>query len=201
MDESERIFQELETLEATRDGIEKRWSLMNNSSELRTLVEDLNFREKTGPQEEIERLRRELEVKLMERDREKDTDLVKWKGLKKELNLLVRPAIEKGVERLGMEFRPLKLEKKITSRTSGGFNMTSRVTLETNEDGVARAQKIIREAIETLRTMVDKPISQIELFVQEKLKEIQAVDLSVQKKEVDELKNERKDFITSPVRL
>jgi hypothetical protein len=114
----------------------------------------------------------------------------KIKNLSKELIGLTKPAIERGIDQLENELRSARFESHVVERITG------KVVLETNEDAVVRVHRIVKDAIEVLRGMELKPISEIEVFVNARLKEIIMVDLEPRQKIKSEVDHNRQEFIT-----
>ncbi len=180
MEKSQEIFEKLQVLEATRGGVEKRWGLANKAPDLRELVMELNIREKTGPQEEVERLQKEVTEKLKARDAEKDNFLSRWKELRRSLEMITRPAISAFI----FQFHELSgtLGKKgvseIIEKNWDGFKGVGTLRIRTNRPSLEEVREKIKKAIEKIQQMHDCSIPMIEQEVARLEKEIRGIDLS-----------------------
>jgi hypothetical protein len=137
----------------------------------------------------------ELRKRLYQPEKELSAEL---KTGTKELHDITKPAIEKAIERLSREHGPIKVDKQVLERTSGGFSFTPRVILETNEDAVWKVRVTIADAEKSLRDMGGESISKIEGFLEETLAKIRKIDLKPVRKQADEFENARVDFLSSP---
>lgn len=180
MEDSGKIFKELESLERTREGIERRWLAANNAPDLRELVMEVIVREKTGPREELERLQTELNKRLQVRDAEKNAYLSKWKELRKSLEMLTMPVISNFI----LEFAELSalLQKKcvndIIDKSWDGFKGMGMLRIRTNSPSMGEVREKINKAVEIIRQMNAWSIPMIEKKAGELMEEIKGIDLS-----------------------
>lgn len=197
---SQELFEELERLESTRDGIELRWREANDSPELHQLVIGLLVKERTGPPEKVDILRVKMGEKLKERDQERDEYGAKWESLCKEIEKYSIPEITEGLAKITYEISTLKIQEHILERSSGGQSMKSRLRLSTNRDGIIEAKKIAASATEKSNAMRHESVQKIKDFIEEQLQKIRAIDLTLKEVTVDEFEHERSGWISSPVR-
>jgi DNA-binding transcriptional regulator YdaS (Cro superfamily) len=201
MDESESFFKERQTLKATLPEIERKENEAIEDPELCGLVSRLSMATVVYEvnDERIKDLQKQLNVRVGAiRSRRKEY-FKQLATISKELSALTAPAIAKAIEKLHHELRPLKIERKVVGRTSGGFSMVARVIVETNEDGIAAAQRIVKDAVATLGAMNYEPISKIQAFVEGELTRIRSINLMPARKEIDEIENARREFLSSPL--
>lgn len=186
---SEELYQELKKLEITRDAIEQRWREANSSPELHRLVMEVIVKERTGPPEEVERLRVEMAEKLRERDREKDAYLLKWKALRKELESLTRNVVNAFIKELHRKLEALEKKRinEIISKSFDGFNSRTLLKVKTNDEGLKDAHTVAQEGISRLQGLYGLSIPMIEAEFNKLLEKLRRVDISkTLEKEVDE---------------
>jgi len=180
MERSQELYEELQKLEATRDAIEKRWTLFTNSLELRELALELTIKKLTGPPAEAESLQKELAKRLKCRDVEKDAYLVRWKALRRSLEMLTRPV----ASGLILQFHELSgmLEKKrvsdILNKSWDGLKSVAMLRVRSNRPSIEEARENIKKAIETIQKMHACSISMIEQEAARLMEEIKGIDLS-----------------------
>lgn len=174
---SEKIFKELEELELTRDGIELRWQQFNEVPVLRDLAHRLLIAECIDPVG-AEKLREELAMRLRERDEEKNAYLLKWKELRRSLEMLTRPVISNFI----LEFSELSgsLGKKkiseIISKSWDGLKGMGMLRIRTNSPSMEEVRKKIAEAIETIQKMHASSIPMIEKKAGELKEQVKGID-------------------------
>jgi gas vesicle protein len=180
MEKSEEIFKKLEELGATRDRVEKNWMMFNNSPELRSLVEELIVRERTGPVEEIHRLQGELKEKLAARDQEKDGWLKEWGRLRNELFKLSQPAIIECLREISDEITKIQSKRtsEILSKRYLGVSKTIMLRVKSNSEAVKEAEKFAKEATARIQEMHFSSISMIQDEGKVALEKIRAIDIT-----------------------
>jgi hypothetical protein len=180
MEKSQELYEELQKLESSRDAIERRWLAANNDPGLLSLVTELNIREKTGPEEEKERLRIELSKRLQERDAEKDSFLIKWKSLRKELDLLTRDTIIRCVTEFAELSGSLGKKKisEIIEKSWDRFRGIAMLKIRSNNPAMGEAREKISKGVETIQKMHACSIPMIEKKAGELTEEIKQIDLS-----------------------
>jgi hypothetical protein len=203
MERSEELYKELREIElAIKQIREKKIESLRHPDMMATALSIIAGEYLLGPNDSHVL---ELAAKVNEKKQSfflKEKELrARGKKVFKELHDLTAPVIEKGIQELGLRLQGLpKLEEKVIDTESGGFSMKPRVRVMTNADGLIKAKETILNAIKTLRTMDNEAISNIEAFVQGKLEEIKAVDLSLDEKTIDRFEFERSQWLTSPAR-
>jgi hypothetical protein len=141
------------------------------------------------------------EIEKVKKSGNEEADV--WEATYKEKSKLLRnltePVIKKGVELFRHELSHAKVVREVLSKNSGKPFGKPTVTLSTNERAVFSFQVKINNGIETLRGMTLRPIEEIEAFVAATLKELRAIDLSVNDVAVvDEFLYESQSFATKP---
>jgi hypothetical protein len=186
---SSELYEALEKLEASSDSIDRRWNEANSSPELHRLVMEMIIKERTGPPEEVERLRVEMAEKLRERDREKDAYLLKWKALRKELESLTRNVVNPFIQELHRELEALEKKRinEIISKSFDGFNSRTLLKVKTNDEGLKDAHTVAQEGISRLQGLYGLSIPMIEAEFNKLLEKLRRVDISkTVEKEIDE---------------
>jgi hypothetical protein len=180
MEKSEEIFKELEGLESTRNGIEKRWVLSNNSLSLHQLVHELLIKQVTGPSEEVERLQKEIKEKLKARDVEKDEYLLELKTLRNQLQLLTSPVILDCIREISDEIFRVRKKRisEIVDRKYSGLQKTTFLKVRSNDAAIQEAQALGKGATSKFQEMRYCSISMIEAEVKKLLDAIRNVDIS-----------------------
>ena len=183
MDESKRseeIFRELEKLEGTREGIEKRWIAARNSPSLEAFVVKVIVKERISNLEESLPLQMQLNEKLKECDREREDYLLKWNTLRRELELLTRETIRGFVCELSKELDVLakKFSRGVISKKYDGFKRTTMLRVRSNEEAVRELRKITSEAISKIRQMQFCTIPMIEAEAKRSLDMMHKVDFA-----------------------
>jgi hypothetical protein len=200
MEQSEKLCKRVEEIKAQIEQGKKSRIKMIEDSRLQSVVSRLITAQYVlEPNDSaLLKLRGEIaEIKAQLYAPEKEL-LTELNATEKELRSLTGPEIASGVERLNRELIGLKPYRKVTGRTRGGFDMTNRVEVEGNEEGIYQVQRLIQEGRETLNRMLDDPIEKIKDFVAEQIRKIKAVDLTVKRRVITEAENERLEFLNSP---
>lgn len=202
MDESKKLYRQLKELEAEMSKAQKRKAELLEDRETQTVISRLITAERLldGSDPSLSHLQAQIaEKKKLCSLKERDSK-AKYRSISKELQTLTGPVIAKGIERVYFELLPLKVEKRIVSRDGGGFSMRPQLVVETNEDGIAEVQKIVREAMDALNQMRLSPVKKIEDFISEQLKAIRSVDFGMRRKTVDEFEHTSREWGTFSVR-
>ncbi len=200
-EESEELFEQLQGLAGEREEIHKRKVALLGDHETRDLFLTLlvagHFLQAGDPfLAELQAKAENLKRAEMEKERAWN---VRDREVRRLLQALTAPVIEKAVEKLKSSLQTLKAEKNVLDENPNwGINMRPRLEIETNEPAIAEIQKLLYQGIETLQGMSLRPIFEIENFLQEKLAQIQEIDLSVQRKVVDKISWRAREWAVSP---
>jgi hypothetical protein len=199
--ESAELVQELEKLERERVEIEERKNKKLKEGE--ALV--LNFLAALHLLDPGDLVLKDLQRSILETKKNIIEDQRNWSQaynlVIRKLSALTGPAIAEGVRLLQHELTHApKVIKETLGRDSGGFSMSSKVTIRSNEKGIVELQNRVHEAESTLLQMRTRSIEEIEDFIAETLRDLKKIDLSkVETYRVDEFENASREWRTKPI--
>jgi len=185
---SEEVFKELEVLESGRDGMERKWMLLNNSPELSELVQRLLVAERIDPAG-AKSLQTSLAEKLKGRDREKEGWLKEWGEKRNELFKLTQPVIMESVREIDSEIGKVRSKRvsNIISKKYSGLAKTTFLRICSNDEAIRAANTLAKEGTTGIQAMYFSTIPKIEEATKILIEKIRAIDLSVMvEKEVRE---------------
>lgn len=198
MEDSERLYNERRKLELDLLDVQTRRKGLAEDLEIRDLAIDLLIERTVGFNDSrVIELSAKIESKKKALSDEEHEIKIRLKENHSALEALTRPIIEKCVHRLRSEISELRMDRKVLGRTRGGISMENRLEILSNEDGIFRVNKLVKDGIETLGRMETQPTFEIESFLQATLEEVRKIDLGVCKKIIDEAENERFEFLNA----
>lgn len=195
MEKSQEFYNEKLELERHLFDIQSRKKALAEDPGLRSMVMDLLVEKTIGVDDcRIAELQAKIEEKKSAFGREELEIRESLKRNHEALAGVTKPVIEKCVNKLRGETSGLKIERTVLGRVPSGYSMENKVKVLTNEDGIFRVNRLLKNGIESLQAMQSESISRIESFFQETLEEIRKTDLTPHEKIVTQLENERFDF-------
>jgi hypothetical protein len=189
MDKSQRLFQEIQKLEATFREIER---------EEERAIKDRSLQEQVLLALTADHVlgindprKKEMWVEINSRKQGIDQKREKYRKensrLSRELVILTRPVIRELQEKLHLELRLLKLVREIISQEYHGSTRKTLLTVKTNVDGIRKFREKIDEATKTLGRMENQPISAIRSYAEQIKKEVAEIDIiSTIEKKIEE---------------
>jgi hypothetical protein len=164
MEESEKLYEQLQELEAAVPRIEEERKKAMEDPELHRLMVTLLLAERmldsNDPQ--ISLLQKELESRKEMINERTKAYREKQKTLSKELTRLTQPVIQKIVRELHERISSLKVERQILNKRYAGVSKQWILRVETNEGVVQKVRQKILEEIETIQSMSRQPIAAIQ---------------------------------------
>jgi len=114
----------------------------------------------------------------------------------RELQELTGPVIRKILEDLDSRRPRSKIRRNVIERKPGGFSMTSKLVVESNETGIAQVQKLIQDAIVVIGGMRLRPLREIGEKAEGILKQIAELDPDkISTNQISEMDYARREFL------
>jgi len=80
----------------------------------------------------------------------------------------------------------------------GGFSMIPKIIYTSNRAGLLTVHRLVADGVKGLQGMSDRPLSEVENFISDRLAQIDAVDLSPRRESTRKEDWERKEFLERP---
>jgi hypothetical protein len=178
MEESEKLYEELQRLEGTLPKIELEESeVMQDPETQDQLITLLVGQRLLGPNAKgVKEIEKHLEGKAKEIRRRREAYHRELGEISKRLGELTRPVIRSCVEELSDLGQRPKLLREILDRTFHGFSQKTFLTVRTNEKAISQIHQLVREGTKKIQAMALSPISEIRGEFSRIKTEIEAVD-------------------------